>query len=28
LPDDEDVERLSRQFLTFSELLLHHAPDG
>ncbi|MFJ7999696.1 FAD-binding and (Fe-S)-binding domain-containing protein [Streptomyces sp. NPDC096310] len=26
LPDDEDVKRLSQQFLTFSELLLHHAP--
>ncbi|MYS19398.1 FAD/FMN-containing dehydrogenase [Streptomyces sp. DvalAA-14] len=28
LPDDEDVKRLAGQFLTFSELLLRHAPDG
>ncbi|MBM9504156.1 FAD-binding and (Fe-S)-binding domain-containing protein [Actinacidiphila acididurans] len=27
MPDDEDVKRLSGQFLTFSELLLRHAPD-
>ncbi|MGS2586652.1 FAD-linked oxidase C-terminal domain-containing protein [Streptomyces hebeiensis] len=28
LPEDEDVARLSRQFRTFSELLLNDAPDG
>jgi Fe-S oxidoreductase len=27
-PDDEDVQRLARQFRTFSEQLLNHAPDG
>ncbi|WP_329128589.1 hypothetical protein OG552_00535 [Streptomyces sp. NBC_01476] len=27
-PDDEDIKRLSGQFLTFSELLLRHAPEG
>jgi Fe-S oxidoreductase len=27
LPDDEDLKRLSGQFLTLSELLLRHAPD-
>jgi FAD/FMN-containing dehydrogenase/Fe-S oxidoreductase len=26
MPDDEDIKRLSGQFLTFSELLLRHAP--
>ncbi|MEE4546237.1 FAD-linked oxidase C-terminal domain-containing protein [Streptomyces sp. V4-01] len=28
MPDDQDVKRLSEQFLTFSELLLHRAPEG
>ncbi|MEV6793471.1 FAD-linked oxidase C-terminal domain-containing protein [Streptomyces sp. NPDC051320] len=28
MPDDQDVQRLSQKFLTFSELLLNHAPDG
>ncbi|WP_406178303.1 FAD-binding and (Fe-S)-binding domain-containing protein [Streptomyces sp. NBC_00996] len=28
LPDDEDVQRLARQFRTFSEQLLNHVPDG
>jgi FAD/FMN-containing dehydrogenase/Fe-S oxidoreductase len=28
MPDDQDVQRLAGQFLTFSELLLNHAPDG
>ncbi|MBY8882245.1 FAD-binding and (Fe-S)-binding domain-containing protein [Actinacidiphila acidipaludis] len=28
MPDDQDIQRLSGQFLTFSELLLNHAPDG
>ncbi|OEV01432.1 dimethylmenaquinone methyltransferase [Streptomyces qinglanensis] len=28
LPDDEDVQRLSRQFRTFSELLLDEASEG
>ncbi|HEY5832723.1 (Fe-S)-binding protein, partial [Streptomyces sp.] len=28
MPDDKDVGRLSQQFLTFSELLLRHAPAG
>jgi Fe-S oxidoreductase len=28
LPDDEDVKRLSEQFLTFSELLVGKAPQG
>jgi FAD/FMN-containing dehydrogenase/Fe-S oxidoreductase len=27
LPDDQDVQRLAGQFLTFSELLLKHAPE-
>jgi FAD/FMN-containing dehydrogenase/Fe-S oxidoreductase len=27
MPDDQDVQRLSQQFKTFSELLLQHAPD-
>jgi FAD/FMN-containing dehydrogenase/Fe-S oxidoreductase len=27
LPDDEDIKRLSGQFVTFAELLLRHAPD-
>ncbi|MBP0459860.1 FAD-binding and (Fe-S)-binding domain-containing protein [Streptomyces montanisoli] len=27
MPDDEDVKRLAKQFLTFSELLLRHAPE-
>ncbi|MEC3998422.1 FAD-linked oxidase C-terminal domain-containing protein [Actinacidiphila sp. DG2A-62] len=27
MPDDEDVKRLADRFLTFSELLLRHAPD-
>jgi FAD/FMN-containing dehydrogenase/Fe-S oxidoreductase len=28
MPDDQDVQRLAGQFLTFSELLLNRAPDG
>ncbi|WP_052398101.1 FAD-binding and (Fe-S)-binding domain-containing protein [Streptomyces sp. NRRL F-5123] len=28
LPDDQDLRRLAGQFHTFSELLLHKAPDG
>ncbi|MFI0720806.1 FAD-binding and (Fe-S)-binding domain-containing protein [Streptomyces sp. NPDC021224] len=28
LPDDQDLRRLAGQFLTFSELLLHKAPEG
>ncbi|MFI6490054.1 FAD-binding and (Fe-S)-binding domain-containing protein [Streptomyces sp. NPDC050564] len=28
LPDDEDVQQLARQFRTFSEQILNHAPDG
>jgi FAD/FMN-containing dehydrogenase/Fe-S oxidoreductase len=28
MPDDQDVQRLAGQFLTFSELLLHKAPEG
>ncbi|SHN17669.1 FAD-binding and (Fe-S)-binding domain-containing protein [Actinacidiphila paucisporea] len=28
MPDDEGVKRLAGQFLTFSELLLHRAPEG
>ncbi|MDX6353281.1 MAG: hypothetical protein QOF98_184 [Streptomyces sp.] len=28
LPDDEDIKRLAGQFVTFSELLLGHAPEG
>ncbi|MFH8344160.1 FAD-binding and (Fe-S)-binding domain-containing protein [Streptomyces sp. NPDC018045] len=28
MPDDEDVQRLARQFRTFSEHLVNHAPEG
>ncbi|MFH9424462.1 FAD-linked oxidase C-terminal domain-containing protein [Streptomyces sp. NPDC017529] len=28
MPDDEDVQRLARQFRTFSEQLVNHAPEG
>ena len=28
MPDDQDVQRLAGQFLTFSELLLRKAPEG
>ncbi|MEF3112056.1 FAD-binding and (Fe-S)-binding domain-containing protein [Streptomyces chrestomyceticus] len=28
MPDDEDVRRLARQFRTFSEQLVNHAPEG
>ncbi|MEV5598565.1 FAD-linked oxidase C-terminal domain-containing protein [Streptomyces sp. NPDC052496] len=28
MPDDEDVQRLAKQFRTFSEQLVNHAPEG
>ncbi|SDR59663.1 Cysteine-rich domain-containing protein [Streptomyces sp. KS_16] len=28
LPHDPDIQRLARQFRTFAEQLVHHAPDG